>query len=76
MNFQFESLSDFWAMSGHGPYVWASYLLMALVIVQILVSPIRKRRRLLAELARQERLAARERQQSGTEPESESPIIQ
>ena len=25
VSFQFESLSDLWSMSGHGPYVWAAY---------------------------------------------------
>lgn len=25
LKFQFESLHDFWVMSGHGPYVWVAY---------------------------------------------------
>lgn len=28
MVFQFESLSDFISMSGHGPYVWFSYAIV------------------------------------------------
>ncbi|WP_045859743.1 heme exporter protein CcmD [Teredinibacter purpureus] len=25
--FQFSSVQDFFSMNGHGPYVWASYLI-------------------------------------------------
>jgi heme exporter protein D len=57
MNFQFESLSEFAWMGGHGPYVWACYGVMAVVVVWLLVRPVLQRRRTLAEIARQQRLA-------------------
>lgn len=44
MNFQFESLRDFFLMSGHGPYVWACYALtLALMLYLVLAPGIRTR---------------------------------
>ena len=47
----FENLSALLYMDGHGPFVWAAYLITAIVITLILVSPGRRRRRLLRDLA-------------------------
>lgn len=66
MNFQFHSLSEFAWMAGHGPYVWASYAVMALAIVWLLVNPLRARRQLLREVRRQQRIAETERQPQPT----------
>ncbi len=57
MNFQFDSLSDFWQMSGHGPFVWACYLVTALAIGYLLIAPIMAKKQFMKRLARQERLA-------------------
>lgn len=47
----FDSLQDFIAMDGHGSYVWSSYALALGVLVFIIVTPLRRRRRFLAEQA-------------------------
>ena len=33
MEFQFDSMAAWWAMSGHGPYVWFCYGLALLVVL-------------------------------------------
>lgn len=52
-NFQFDSLADFMAMSGHGPYVWSAYGISALVLLYLAVLPLRRRRKFLATLSQQ-----------------------
>lgn len=47
----FDSLQAFMAMEGHGGYVWSSYALALGVVVFIIVTPLRRRRRFLAEQA-------------------------
>lgn len=47
----FDSLQAFAAMDGHGGYVWSSYALALAVVVFIIVTPLRRRRRFLAEQA-------------------------
>lgn len=44
MKFQFENLVDFIVMSGHGPYVWAAYLITIATIVYMLVAPLLRQR--------------------------------
>ncbi len=56
MQFQFESLADFFTMSGHGPYVWACYFVTIIAIVYLLVSPISSRRKLIRDIKRQQRI--------------------
>lgn len=48
---EFSTLSEFIAMGGHGPYVWLSYGLTALIIVFNVVQPMLRRRRLMKEQA-------------------------
>jgi len=48
-------MAEFFAMGGYAVYVWPSYLLALVVLVGNVVAPIMHRRRLFAELARQER---------------------
>lgn len=45
----FQSLSEFFAMGGHGLYVWLSYGIATLVISFILVSPRLARKQLYKE---------------------------
>jgi heme exporter protein D len=47
----FDSLQALLTMDGHGGYVWAAYLIAAAVILGILVTPIRRRKRILMQLA-------------------------
>ena len=59
MEFQFTSLVDFMMMSGHGPYVWSCYAVTALGLLYLIVSPLRKRRRFIAQQRRQQHIQAR-----------------
>ncbi|MDX1589337.1 MAG: heme exporter protein CcmD [Oleiphilaceae bacterium] len=52
----FDSLSAFIAMGGHGPYVWTSYGVSALVIALCILAP---RWRLRRIIARERRLMRR-----------------
>lgn len=58
MMFRFESLQDFLQMSGHGPYVWSAYVISIAVMLWLVISPQRRRRRLLADVERQLRREA------------------
>ena len=53
----FDSFEALLAMDGHGVFVWSAYLVTALVIAYMLLSPLRRRRRLLRELAGAQRRA-------------------
>ena len=47
----FDSFADFIAMGTHGPFVWLSYGLTALIVVWNVLQPLLQRRRLLKEQA-------------------------
>ena len=64
LNFQFESLSDFLVMSGHGPYVWVCYLVTFAAIGYLIVAPYLAKQRLLKQLKRQQKLAQQQRPQA------------
>ncbi len=70
MKFQFENLTDFLQMSGHGPYVWACYALTAACLIYLCVSPLSKRRKLMAELKRQARITEHELRQQTAQSQS------
>lgn len=53
MTFQFESVADFIAMSGHGPYVWACYGITLFIVVYLLLSPVRQSASLKKQITRQ-----------------------
>lgn len=46
------NLQDFFHMGGYAFYVWSAYGIALLVLLANLLSPLRLRRRLIAELAR------------------------
>ena len=56
MSFQFSNFSDFIAMQGHGPYVWAAYGVALVVLTALVVWPLRRNRHLRTEVARQIRI--------------------
>jgi heme exporter protein D len=64
--FQFESLSDFIQMDGHGTYVWAAYLISLSVLIWLVVSPLLRRRKLVQEVIRQQRREAARQKNSDT----------
>lgn len=47
----FDSLQALIEMDGHGAFVWTAYLVAIAVIGAVLVSPLRRRRRILRQLA-------------------------
>ncbi|BBB28698.1 heme exporter protein CcmD [Neptunomonas japonica JAMM 1380] len=49
---QFETMSEFITMDGHGLYVWLSYGIGLLIIIGNLVLPLFKRKELIKSLAR------------------------
>ena len=49
---QFETMSEFFTMDGHGLYVWLSYGIGVSIIVGNLVFPLFKRKELMKSLAR------------------------
>lgn len=57
IKFQFNSLTDFISMSGHGPYVWVCYILTLLALVYLLISPILAQRQFKKSLQRQDKIA-------------------
>lgn len=66
MEFQFSNWSEFMHMAGHGPYVWACYLITALALMYLVITPLRQRRQLFVELQRTARIASREQQLKST----------
>lgn len=60
MTFQFESISDFFAMGGYGFYVWLSYAVTFIAVGGLIWLSRREHKAILAqakkELAREEKL--------------------
>lgn len=62
----FSSWQAFWTMDGHGPYVWAAYLLSLTILVALVAMPLLRQRRFVRQqrqLLRQ--LAARSQRAEG-----------
>jgi heme exporter protein D len=59
-----NSLAEFLAMGRHGPYVWGSLLVMALLMVAEPMLLLQGRKKLIARLRRQYRAEAAERGQT------------
>jgi heme exporter protein D len=49
MKFQFESLDAFIAMKGHGPYVWACYILVYAILIYLTLSPVLSKKAFLKQ---------------------------
>lgn len=56
MTFRFDSIADFLMMSGHGPYVWASYIITFLALSVLIVYPYTQRKQALIRIKRQHRI--------------------
>ncbi|HBD12159.1 MAG TPA: heme exporter protein CcmD [Porticoccaceae bacterium] len=50
--FQFDNLSGFLTMGGHGVYVWTAYAVSLVVLSMLVVAPLRRSRKRLLELGR------------------------
>lgn len=57
MKFQFESIADFIAMNGHGPFVWASYAITFAVLIYLLVSPLLQKKTFIKQQQKLQKLA-------------------
>ena len=51
----FESITEFFAMGGHGLYVWLSYAVAGAVFLFNLISPRLMKRQLVQDLKRRQR---------------------
>lgn len=56
MIFQFETLTSFLLMDGHGLYVWSCYLITGIAMKLLILFPLIKRKSLIVQLKRQKRL--------------------
>ncbi len=57
---QFDSLAALWQMGGHGPYVWSAYGIGVVTLIVIIIVPLQRSRRIIAEVrAGEQRRAAR-----------------
>lgn len=57
MKFQFESVADFVAMNGHGPYVWAAYGITFTALIFLLVSPLLQKKAFIKQQQKLQKLA-------------------
>jgi heme exporter protein D len=51
----FDSLHAVLAMEGHGVYVWLAYGMTLAVIAAVIIAPLRRRHRLLQQVAMEQR---------------------
>lgn len=49
MKFQFESLDAFFTMTGHGPYVWACYVIVFAVLLYLSLTPVLSKKAFLKQ---------------------------
>ena len=54
----FDTWQALRAMDGHGPYVWSAYAITLVVLLWLLLAPLHRRRRLMADIHAQERRRA------------------
>ena len=50
MKFQFESLDAFFYMGGHGAHVWASYVLVYIILIYLTLTPLLGKKAFLKQL--------------------------
>ncbi|MDF2181381.1 heme exporter protein CcmD [Neptuniibacter sp. CAU 1671] len=48
----FDSISEFFAMGGHGLYVWLSYAIALAILVLNIINPVMQKKKVLTDLAR------------------------
>lgn len=56
MTFQFESVMDLLSMSGHGPYVWASYAITFFAMLALVLIPLFQQKGLAVRIQRKQRI--------------------
>lgn len=48
----FDSISEFFAMGGHGLYVWLSYAIALAILILNIMNPVMQKKKVLTDLAR------------------------
>lgn len=48
----FDSISEFFAMGGHGLYVWLSYAIALTILILNIINPVMQKKKVLTDLAR------------------------
>lgn len=66
--FQFDSLADFMAMAGHGPYVWISYAVSLAVMLYLVAGPLMRKRTTLRAVRLEETRARGRRTRQDSAP--------
>lgn len=56
MTFQFESVMDLLSMSGHGPYVWASYTITFFAMLVLVLIPLFQQKGFAVRIQRKQRI--------------------
>ncbi len=65
---QFDSLTALWQMGGHGPFVWTAYAIALITLLALVIVPLQRSRRIVAELrAGEQRRTARARSAAPTQ---------
>lgn len=67
MNFQFDTLAEFIAMNGHGPYVWAAYAITFAALIYLLASPVLQKRSFIKQQKKIQKLAQQNPEGRGTD---------
>lgn len=49
MNFYFDSAAAFWHMDGHGPYVWACYVVTVVVLIALAAAPMMRKAKFIKQ---------------------------
>lgn len=49
MQFQFDSIAAFFAMNGHGPYVWACYAITFAILLALVIAPLVQKKSFLKQ---------------------------
>jgi heme exporter protein D len=57
MKFQFDSIADFIAMNGHGPYVWSAYAITFAVLIFLLINPLLQQKAFIKQQRKHQKLA-------------------
>jgi heme exporter protein D len=52
---QFDSLTSFLVMDGHGVFVWSVYAITLVVLLSLAISPLRRQQRFFIEEAMRQR---------------------
>ena len=65
MDFQFENMTSFFAMGGHGVYVWSAYGVSLLLLSYLVIRPLLRRAEILKNVRRVHGQKLRASQQRG-----------